>query len=155
MSNRSVQTGQEPMLRMVWLGGLALSLFLAVGLLAVPTDGQAKQDYTFVGIKDAAQVPKFVASLQKALAADDKNAVAGLVSYPLMVSLGGQDLEVADKAAFVRDYDRIITKEIKQNILAQPLGDIFVNKQGVMVGTDGKVWALPDGKALRIAVIRD
>lgn len=155
MSNRSVRTGQGPLLRMVWLSGLALGLFLAVGLLAAPTDGQAKEDYSFIGIKDAAQVPKFVASLQKALAADDKNAVAALVSYPLMVSLGGQDLEVADKAAFVRDYDRIITKEIKQNILAQPLGDIFVNKQGVMVGTDGKVWALPDGKALRIAVIRD
>lgn len=155
MANQELQTGQGPTLRAIWLRCLALGLLLAVGLLAVPMDGQAKQDYAFVGIKDAAQVPKFVASLQKALAADDKNAVAGLVSYPLMVSLGGQDLEIADKAAFVRDYDRIMTKEIKHNILAQPLGDIFVNKQGVMVGTDGKVWALPDGKALRIAVIRD
>ena len=155
MANRSMQTGQGPMLRAIWLRCLALGLLLAAGLVAVPADCEAKEDYSFVGIKDASQVPKFVASLQKALAADDKNAVAALVSYPLMVSVGGQDLEVEDKAAFVSQYDRIITKEIKQNILAQPLNDIFVNKQGVMVGSDGKVWALPDGKALRIAVIRE
>jgi len=155
MANPSMQRGQGPRMQAIWLGCLALGLLLAAGLMAVPTDCQAKEDYSFVGIKDASQVPKFVASLQKALTADDKQAVAALVSYPLMVSLGGQDLEIEDKAAFVSQYDRIITKEIKQNILAQPLSDIFVNKQGVMVGSDGKVWALPDGKALRIAVIRD
>ncbi|KHK02410.1 hypothetical protein NY78_2168 [Desulfovibrio sp. TomC] len=142
-------------MRAIWLRCLALGLFLAAGLTAVPADCQAKADYAFIGIKDASQVPKFVASLQKALAADDRNAVAGLVSYPLMVSAGGQDLEVEDKAAFLRHYDRIITEAIKQNILAQRLDDIFVNKQGVMVGSDGKVWALPDGKVLRIGVIRD
>ncbi|WP_075354306.1 hypothetical protein [Desulfovibrio sp. DV] len=155
MTNPSIQMGQGPLSGARWLHCLVLGLLLAAGLMAVPTDGQAKEDYSFVGIKDASQVPKFVASLQKALAADDKNAVAGMVSYPLMVSIGGEDLEIADKAAFVSQYDRILTKEIKQNILAQPLNDIFVNKQGVMVGSDGKVWALPDGKALRIAVIRD
>lgn len=155
MTNRSMQMGQGPTLRAIWLRCLALGLLLAAGLMAVPTDCQAKEDYSFIGIKDASQVPKFVASLQKALAADDKNAVAGLVSYPIMVSVGGQDLDVEDKAAFLRQYDRIITQAIKQNILAQPLDDIFVNKQGVMVGSDGKVWALPDGKVLRIAVIRE
>ena len=155
MEKRCMRTGQGPMGRATWLRCLALGLLLAAGLMAVATACEAKEDYSFVGIKDASQVPKFVASLQKALAAEDKNAVAGLVSYPLMVSVGGEDLEIENKAAFVSQYDRIITKEIKQNILAQPLNDIFVNKQGVMVGTDGKVWALPDGKALRIAVIRE
>ena len=155
MTNPSIPMGQGPLSGARWLRCLALGLLLAAGLMAGPARCEAKEDYSFVGIKDASQVPKFVASLQKALAADDKNAVAGMVSYPLMVAAGGEDLEIADKAAFVSQYDRIITKEIKQNILAQPLNDIFVNKQGVMVGTDGKVWALPDGKALRIAVIRE
>lgn len=155
MANRGMQTGQRNMLGLTWLRCLVLGLLLAAGLTAVPADCRDKADYSFIGIKDASRVPKFVASLQKAVAADDKDAVAGLVSYPLMVSVGGQDLEVEDKAAFVRQYDQIITKDIKQNILAQRLDDIFVNKQGVMVGSDGKVWALPDGKVLRISVIRE
>ena len=155
MANPNMLLGHGATLRAIRLCCLALVLLLAAGLTAVPTDCRAREDYSFIGIKDASQVPKFVASLQKALAAEDKDAVAGLVSYPLRVSVGGQDLEVADKAAFVRQYDQIITKDIKQNILAQRLNDIFVNKQGVMVGSDGKVWALPDGKVLRIAIIRE
>jgi hypothetical protein len=155
MANPGMLRGHRPTVRAIRLRCLALVLLLAAGLTAMPAAGQAKEDYSCIGIRDASQVPKFVASLQKALAADDRNAVAGLVSYPLVVSAGGQDLEIADQAAFVRQYDRIITEDIKRNILEQRLDDIFVNRQGVMVGSDGKVWALPDGKVLRIAVIRE
>jgi hypothetical protein len=141
--------------RAAWPRLLALALCLAAGLTALPRLCHAKEDYSFIGVKKASQVPQFVASLQKALAADDKDAVAKLVSYPLTVSLGGQELEIEDKAALVRQYDQVFTKAIKQNIQAQPLNDIFVNKQGIMVGSDGKVWALPDGDVLRVYVIRD
>lgn len=155
MANHSKQRVQGRTSGAAWPRFLALALCLAAGLTALPHLCLAKEDYSFIGIKKASQVPQFVASLQKALAADDKQAVAKLVSYPLMVSLGGQELEIENQAALVRQYDQIFTKTIKENILAQPLNDIFVNKQGVMVGSDGKVWALPEGNNLRISVIRD
>lgn len=155
MDNHNMHAGRGRTLRAAWPHLLALALFLAAGLTALPQICLAKEDYSFIGIKKASQVPQFVASLQKALAADDKEAVAKLVSYPLTVSLGDQELEIEDKAALVRQYDQVFTKAIKQNIQAQPLNDIFVNKQGVMVGSDGKVWALPDGDILRVYTIRD
>ncbi|EKO38651.1 MAG: hypothetical protein B193_2659 [Solidesulfovibrio magneticus str. Maddingley MBC34] len=155
MANHSMHTDRGRTLRTAWPRLLALAVLLAAGLTALPQAGLAKEDYSFIGVKKASQVPQFVASLQKALAADDKQAVAKLVSYPLMVSLGGQELEIENQAALVRQYDQVFTKAIRENILAQPLNDIFVNKQGVMVGSDGKVWALPEGNNLRICVIRD
>ena len=155
MANHNMHTHSGRTSRAVWPRLLVLALLLAAGLTALPQACLAKEDYSFIGVKKASQVPQFVASLQKALAADDKEAVAKLVSYPLVVSLGGQDLEIENKAALVRQYDQVFTKAIRENILAQPLNDIFVNKQGVMVGSDGKVWALPEGNNLRICVIRD
>ena len=155
MANHSMLTDRGRTLRAAWPRLLALALFLAAGLTTLSNICLAKEDYSFIGVKKASQVPQFVASLQKALAADDRQAVAKLVSYPLMVSLGGQDLEIENQAALVRQYDQVFTKAIRENILAQPLNDIFVNKQGVMVGSDGKVWALPEGNNLRISVIRD
>ena len=132
---------------------------LAVAALVAILSGTAlaKEDYSFIGIEDASQVPKFITSLQKAVAAGDKQAVAGMVSYPLMVTLGGQDVELDGAAAFVARYDQIMTEAVKASVLAQGLKpeDVFVNRQGVMVGDSGQIWVLPDGDVLRISEIRE
>lgn len=134
-----------------------LWLVLVAGLMCLPATVSAQVDYSDLGIDDASQVPRFIAQLQKAVAAGDKAAVAGLVSYPLDVSIAGQDVEIGDAAAFVARYDQIMTKDRQAGILAQSLKfeDIFVNRQGVMIGGNGDVWAVPDGNVLRIAVIRE
>lgn len=77
--------------------------------------------------------------LQQAVARDDADAVAALVSYPIEVSIDGETRTLADVEAFVRQYREIIDDEIRSAIESQRYADVLVNWQGVMLG-DGQVW---------------
>lgn len=135
---------------------LMLELAVCAVLAALPGICLAKADYSFIGVKSESQVTQFLTQLQKAVAAGDRQAVAKMVSYPLMAVIDGQDVEIAAEADFVARYDQILTEDVRADILAQGLKaeDVFVNKDGVMVGDSGRIWALPDGKGLRISEIR-
>jgi len=152
-----ISSTSRPTRRDAGLRLLALGAAMAVCLAIMAGIGLAQEDYSFVGIDDAGQVPLFITRLQKAVAAGDKQAVAGLVSYPLMVVIKGRDVELDGAAAFVQHYDQIMTEALKKSVLEQSLKpeDVFVNKQGVMVGDSGQIWVLPDGDALRISEIRE
>jgi hypothetical protein len=88
---------------------------------------------------DHAAYRKLFEDLQAAVRSDDKTAVAALIQYPLEASVAGKKVRVKDAAAFVADYDAIMTGEIKQAVIAQRYADLMVNWQGVMIG-DGQVW---------------
>ena len=81
----------------------------------------------------------FLATLQKAVAAGDKAAVAGLVSYPLKTSLGGKTVTLRDAHHFAAAYDQILTAKVKKALAAQQYATLFANDEGVMVG-DGEIW---------------
>lgn len=57
----------------------------------------------------AAAMSRFVASLQQAVAANDRPAVARMMRYPLDVMAGGLQIPVRDAAAFVSLYESLIT----------------------------------------------
>lgn len=78
-------------------------------------------------------------ALQKGVATHDAKAVAALPIYPLHINVAGQKREIADAAAFEREYDRIITADIARAVTAQTFDTLFVNAQGAMLG-DGQVW---------------
>ncbi|MEN4902998.1 hypothetical protein [Luteimonas sp. TWI1437] len=105
---------------------------------AVESTGDARRRIGQV-LGDAAPYETVFTALQKGVAAHDAKAVAALPIYPLRVKVAGQEREIADAAAFEREYDRIITADIARAVAAQTFDALFVNAQGVMLG-NGQVW---------------
>lgn len=63
-------------------------------------------------------LPQFVAALQRAVAADNRPAVAALMRYPLIVRAGKLQIPVADADAFLGLYESIVTPGLK-DVLAR------------------------------------
>ena len=80
-----------------------------------------------------------IEAYQAAVASGDRNAVAALVRYPLEVTVEGSRMSIRDAAAFVQDYDRILTPAIARVITTQKYSELVVNQQGVMFG-NGETW---------------
>jgi len=81
----------------------------------------------------------FFAQLQKAVAADDRQAVAAMVEYPIEATIGGRNVKIRDAKHFVTNYGKVITPKVKDAVIRQRYEDLFANWQGVMIG-DGEVW---------------
>ncbi|WP_421570310.1 hypothetical protein [Stenotrophomonas sp. PD6] len=107
-------------------------------------DGDARERITKL-LGDADQYEAVFTALQRGVAAGDRAAVAGLMRYPVRVSIAGKSQKVADAAAFERDYDKIVTPALVKLIAEQKFDSLFVNWQGVMLG-QGEVWI--NGKCL-------
>lgn len=88
---------------------------------------------------DHARYQAVIEAYQQAVSRGDRTAVAALVDYPIKVEVGGIRTTIRDPAAFVRDYDRIITPAIARAIEAQKYSELMVNSKGVMFG-DGETW---------------
>ena len=99
---------------------------------------------------------KFFDALKKAIAADDKAAVAAMVDYPFQARIGGKAVKIRDAAHFVSDYDKIITAKVKQAVAQQTYAGLFANWQGVSIG-DGEIWFSGVGKdnKVKITAIND
>jgi hypothetical protein len=106
--------------------------------------GDARERITRL-LGDADQYEGVFNDLQRGVAAGDRAAVAGLMRYPVRVSIGGKSQKIADAAAFQRDYDKIVTPALAKLISEQKFDTLFVNWQGVMLG-QGEVWI--NGKCL-------
>lgn len=78
-------------------------------------------------------------ALQKAVKAHDKAAVAALIGYPIKVTIGGKKQSIRKAAAFVKNYDAIVTPAIAKAVEGQNYDTLFVNQQGLMFG-NGEVW---------------
>ena len=125
---------------------LALCPVGLAGLLAAPAN-----PYTVAGIENAAEFEAAFASLQKAVAANDRSRVADLVLYPLRVNGWRDELKgkgtfmFATKPEFLDNYDEIMTPPVRKTIVEQKIAKLFVNWQGVMVG-NGEAWLSVSGK---------
>ena len=60
-----------------------------------------------------------ILSFQKAVAAHDSAAVAGLVSYPISVSIKGRETTIRNAKAFIAAYDAIMTPDIVSAVTQQ------------------------------------
>lgn len=112
---------------------------------SMPNVAPAIDDHTAVNasidrlLGDHARYQTVIEAYRKAVAEGDKAAVAALVDYPIKVDLGGSMTTIRDPAAFVRDYDRIVTPAIARAIKTQEYSELLVNGQGVMFG-NGETW---------------
>jgi hypothetical protein len=88
-------------------------------------------------------VDAFLTRLQKAVANDDRAAVAKLVAYPLRAWHGQATVSVRNRQEFLAQYPKIFTASLKQTIAAAKVEQAFANWQGVMFDS-GRFWIRPD-----------
>jgi len=113
----------------------------ALALVAAPASAQEQTTSQAIDqqLGDHTKYQAAIASLQRSVAAHDAATVAGLVSYPIRVTLKGKPTTVASAKDFIARYDQIMTPDIAAAVTGQRYDDLFVNYKGVMFG-NGQVW---------------
>jgi len=102
------------------------------------TASEKDNPFAAAGINDPKAFIKMFELTKAAVAADEKDAVAELVLFPLRVN-GKTPMEITSKSDFIKKYDQIMTPSVKNALAAQKVDDLFVRDLGVMVG-DGELW---------------
>lgn len=96
--------------------------FAALLVLAVTLRAQ-----TQVPAADADAIPTFFTQLQRASQANDRNAIARMIQYPITVAIGsGLRVPFADAAAFLERYDDIFTPSLRDAIARANATDLIV-----------------------------
>lgn len=91
---------------------------------------------------------QFVADLQNALRANDKNWLAGHMRYPVRY-YGMRTMLIRNKAWLVQNYKSVIGARLRTAVLAQDPGNVFDNWQGLMVGEGNhNIWVRNAGDGL-------
>lgn len=117
---------------------------------------QPPNRYAVAGIDNAAAAERFLRGLQRAVARNERGKVAGMVDYPLRVTIDGRKRTLNRRADLLRRYDLVFNRKVRQSLARQKAGDLFVNWRGVMIGS-GEIWfgPRPEGKTLRIIAINN
>ena len=82
---------------------------------------------------------RFLAELQRAVAAGERQKVARMVLYPMRVRIRGRRVVLRGRREFLARYDALFDRRVKEVLAAQKFEGIFRNWQGYMVGR-GEVW---------------
>lgn len=90
--------------------------------------------FRIAGLEEADVRATFDA-LQRAVRAEDREAIADLVALPLRI--GSTRVRTSDQ--LLRELDRVWTPAVQRAVLTQRFDRLFVNAQGVMVA-DGVLW---------------
>ncbi len=92
-----------------------------------------------LGEKTATSARAFLGQLQSAAQSNNKQQIAGMISYPLLVLRSGKRTYVQKKQTLVTNYALIFTAPVRDAILHQTAQCLFGNSSGAMVG-NGEVW---------------
>jgi hypothetical protein len=108
---------------------------------SAPTPVSSAVDQSIAtNVGDPAKFRDTVTTLQQAVEKHDATVVAALVNYPIDINPRTKNvLHIRNPAAFIAQYDSIITPHIAEIIAQQKYNDLFVNDQGAMFG-NGELW---------------
>lgn len=123
-------------------------LFVAAAFVFViaapPATAQIEGSASFSSAGTTSEsVSSFLARLQKAVASDDRAAVAKLVAYPLRAWNGKATVSIRNRQEFLAQYPKIFTASLKQTVAVAKVEQAFANWQGVMFDS-GRFWIRPD-----------
>ena len=93
-------------------------------------------------------ITSFLGELQDAVKKDNREIVAKLISYPLLVSMPSGKLHVRSEEEFLGSYRKIFPEKLIRLLLEQKAECISrVGAQGFTIG-NGQIWfdVFPDGK---------
>lgn len=95
--------------------------------------------YAAAEITNAPGAERFFRDIQQSVAKNDRTHVAALIDFPLTVHGVGRNVVLRRKSDFIKHYDVVFNRNVKSALAAQKVGNLFVNVQGVMVGS-GQIW---------------
>jgi hypothetical protein len=125
---------RQPILRLAV--ALCLTASVLVAHAQTEQDVDARMDALF-----GAHEPyhAFFDQLKRAVAAKDKNAVAGMIKYPVAVHRANTQVIVRTRKEFLAQYEQIFTPKLVDTVGRQPYATLFVRDEGAMIG-DGEIW---------------
>jgi hypothetical protein len=92
-----------------------------------------------LGARTATSARAFLAQLQAAVQANNREQIAGMISYPLLVLRSGKRVRIRQKQGFLENYQEIFIEPVRDAVLHQTAQCLFGNSLGAMVG-DGEIW---------------
>ncbi|HEX8816202.1 MAG TPA: hypothetical protein VF753_11930 [Terriglobales bacterium] len=81
----------------------------------------------------------FFHNLQSAMQKNDRQAIAGMVDYPMSTSLNHRRVRVRSAQQLLAHFDKVFDKGVRCSILGATDKDVWGNWQGFTV-SDGAVW---------------
>ena len=103
--------------------------------------------------RDPIEVRAFVESLRRAARADDRDALAEAVHYPLTLhDRGTPQRTFASAAEVLADFDSVFDEGVLRALEGASFDALFVRDQGAMIG-DGEVWLFQYAGGVRIKAL--
>lgn len=82
---------------------------------------------------------KFFEEFQRAVAWGDVAKVAGMINYPMSLTIKGRKIILRSERDFVANYARIFSSELIATVRNQRYALLFTRDEGVMIG-NGEIW---------------
>lgn len=128
-------------------GSIVLPLLL-VGLIRL-AGGQEDPCLRAYG---AASVAQFLGDLQHSVAVDDRAHVAGMVRFPISITVSGKSMTLRNRDQLLKYYDVAFDAKVKGFIAKQKASELFCNWKGIMIGR-GEIWISAAGKSSHLRII--
>ena len=94
-------------------------------------NGTSPTSWAIAGISNSRSFKDFYMRFRNMVKLNDKDQIANYIYYPLG--------STKDESDFVKNYDKIFTKDIKTAIQTQKVRQLFRDKRGIMIG-DNHLW---------------
>lgn len=104
--------------------------------------------FAAAGFEDDTSPDDFILSLKKNVASDSVQEISKMISFPLDAVVRKKRLKIKDPDSFIKDYNIIFNKRVKNAILSQPLADVQASPKGLIIGTGEIVIRRFDDKIL-------
>ena len=92
-----------------------------------------------LGARAAKGARSALAELQAAVRSNDREKIAGMIKYPLLILRSGKRTRIRQRQAFLAAYEQVFTTPVRRAILRQQGLCLIGNSLGAMVG-EGEVW---------------
>jgi hypothetical protein len=122
-------------------------------LLATLSSSGAAQHQDAAGMADRPDYPRAVAffhDLRAALARDDREAIADMMEYPFLTSVGHKKVHISTRAKFLQHFNEVFDNGVRCEIARATDADVWGNWQGFTID-DGAIWfddILPRGEKI-------
>lgn len=127
---------------------LSLAPFLLLAAVAQPDDPSCAVPLSpchvdtrlsMAGVEDKHVVQAFLESLRTAARDSDREALAGMVQYPISVHHESGSREYRTSVELLENYPRVFTPAVLAAIGEAQYQTLFINAEGAMIG-DGEIW---------------
>lgn len=100
----------------------------------LPGSEYGKRYAVAVGKISDEDVEKFASKIQSYIINNNKEKLAGEISYPINVKINDKTIKIQNKAEFIKNYDLIFNSKYKQAMTNAFTKYMFANYKGVMFG---------------------